>query len=262
MTDNLALHTRRRLGVVLLGLLLLTASAVTASAAGSTTVSLHETGATTDVGGTTTVDVVVESADGGVGTYNATVVLEDPDVASVEDVELAGDPELEDVDVAEDGAGVTIRTALMNTSNSGQVTIAMVTVAGDAVGESDVSLAVTTLGDEEGRAYSVTETRGSSVAVSKDDDDDDDDHESSSGPTDSANTDQSTDEFVSTDAAGTDDDSAGSPTSTESDQATTSATTSPEPPTRGETLPLNALTVALFAAAVLSAGLLLTRRVR
>ncbi|QLG27267.1 hypothetical protein HUG10_06780 [Halorarum halophilum] len=261
MTDTRAPTTCTRLGVVLLGLLLVTASAVTVSAAGSTTVSLHAAGSTVEEGETTTIDVVVDNADGGVGTYNATVAVDDPDVASITDVELAGDPGLDEVEIADDGSKVSIRAALMNTTDAGAVTIATITLAGDADGSSDVSLSVATLGDEEGRAYSVSETRGSSVAVSEDDDDDDED-DSSSDSADASSTDGPT---ATPDGTSTTDSSV-DPTGTSSPVTTTPSADSP--PTSSDEnsgsslLPTSLLNVALVAGAVLVTGLLLARRFR
>lgn len=283
MNDYLAPRTRHRLGVVLLGLLLLTASAVTVSAAGSTDVSLDEAETSTAVGGTTTVDVVVGNADGGVGAYNVTVAVDDPDVASIADVELGGDPGLDAVDVSDDGSSVTVQAALMDTNDTGPVTIATVTIAGENAGESDISLTVSTLGDEDGRAYSVTETRGSFVQVTDAADDDPDDSDSTIGDSgadsndadsdddsddtgsndtgsddadpnddrestdtaDASNTDRSTDRSASADATGED------PGPTIADRTTDRLA--------GLSAPL---TVVLFAGVVVSAGFLLTRRVR
>jgi hypothetical protein len=119
----------------------------------------------TAVGETTTVAVVVESADGGVGAYDLTVAVEDPDVASVVDVAVAGGPGARDVGVAPDGSNASVRAALMDTDDAGEVTVATVTVRGESVGSADLGVSVETLGDERGRAYAVTAERGASVAV-------------------------------------------------------------------------------------------------
>mgnify|MGYP006272040927 CR=1 FL=1 len=149
----------------LVGVLLLTATAAPAVAATDTPVRLAGVDGPTAVGETATVPVVVEEADGGVGAYNLTVTVEDPDVATVVGAAVAGDPGLREVEVAPDGSGVTVRAALMDTADTGEVTIATVTVAGEAAGETDLTVAVETLGDEAGSPYAVTAEGGSSLAV-------------------------------------------------------------------------------------------------
>jgi hypothetical protein len=151
-----------------LGLLLLTAAAAPAVAATDTSVRLVGADQPTAVGETTTVPVVVETAEGGVGAYNLTVSVDDPTVATVVDADVAGDPGARDVEVAPDGSNASIRAALMDTDDEGAVTVATVTVAGEAAGSTYVDVSVETLGDEEGRAYAVTAEEGSSVAVTDD----------------------------------------------------------------------------------------------
>ncbi len=152
----------------LVGALLLTATAVPAVAATDTPVRLVDEDEPTAVGETVTVPVVVDEAEGGVGAYNLTVAVEDPDVATVVGAELAGDPGVRDVEVAPDGSHVTVRAALMNTADVGEVTVATITVAGEAAGETGLTVAVETLGDEAGRPYAVTAEEGVSLAVEDD----------------------------------------------------------------------------------------------
>ncbi|WP_017342184.1 hypothetical protein [Halorubrum sp. T3] len=140
----------------LLGLLLLTAATAPAAAATDTSVRLAAAEEPTAVGETTTVAVVVESADGGVGAYDLTVAVEGPDVASVVDVAVAGGPGARDVEIAPDGSNASVRAALMDTDDAGEVTVATVTVRGESVGSADLAVSVETLGDERGRAYAVT----------------------------------------------------------------------------------------------------------
>ena len=154
----------------LVGVLLLTAIAAPAVAATDTPVRLGGVDEPAAVGETATVPVVVGEAEGGVGAYNLTVAVEDPDVATVVDAEVAGDPGIRDVDVAPDGSYVTVRAALMDTADAGEVTVATVTVAGEAAGETELTVAVETLGDEAGRPYAVTAEEGSSLAVEDDTD--------------------------------------------------------------------------------------------
>jgi PKD repeat protein len=135
----------------------------------STTVSLSPSSAEVAVEDTTTYDVVVDNAQGGVGAYTATLSLGDSSVGSITDVELKGDPATgtTNVDIADDGSSVTIDAALMNTADTGSVTVATVTVAGDAAGSTDLSVSVDALGDEDANAYSVAGTNGASLTVTE-----------------------------------------------------------------------------------------------
>jgi len=217
-----------------LGLLLLTAAAAPAVAATDTPVRLVGADEPTAVGGTTTVPVVVETVEGGVGAYDLTVSVADPDVATVVGAEVAGDPGARDVEVAPDGSNVSIRAALMDTDDEGEVTVATVTVAGEAAGSTGVAVSVETLGDEEGRAYAVTAEEGSSVAVGDD-----------GGSTGQSSDDAAGDDTVGDDAAGDDTESSPSDSSADSesdasatndastDSTATEAATAPADPSTG-----------------------------
>ncbi|MFB6092297.1 MAG: hypothetical protein ABEK02_04715 [Haloquadratum sp.] len=150
-------------GVV--GLLGAGAGTVAAASAGSTSVRLAPTTATVAEGGSQTFDIVVSNADGGVGAVTATISVGNTDVAAIRDVELHGDPGVRTVDVARDGSKVFVRAALMDTDDTGRVTIGTVTIAGAGPGTSDVSLAVSSLGNETGSPYDVGTTPGSSLTV-------------------------------------------------------------------------------------------------
>lgn len=132
-----------------------------------TTVVLEPADETVHVGETTTYDVVVEQADGGVGAYNFTVSARSGAVASLRDVSLESNPDVQKTDVtyASDNTSVQAVAALSDTRDSGRVTIATVTVAGEAAGTSDLQLTVTALGTESGQSYEVTGTRDSSITV-------------------------------------------------------------------------------------------------
>jgi predicted nucleotidyltransferase len=136
-----------------------------------TAVSLQLSDSTVSVGETTTYDVVVDTADGGVGAYDFSVSIDDPSVASISDVAVSGDPsgETTEVSIAEDGSAADVKAALADTDDSGSVTIATVTVRGDDAGTSDIGLAVEALGTEAGASYAVTETTGASITVASDD---------------------------------------------------------------------------------------------
>jgi hypothetical protein len=162
----------KRLGIGLVAVLVIAAGgAVLASAAGDTTVRLSPSERTVAPGTTTTYDVVVESADGGVGAFSATVGLAAPDAvgASITDVSVAGDAGLVNTSYGEDSSSVTIDAALMDTADTGSVAIATITVEGEGpAGSTDVTLDVETVGDEDGNSYEVTGTSGASLTVGGD----------------------------------------------------------------------------------------------
>jgi hypothetical protein len=130
-------------------------------------VSLSPSEATIGVDETTTFDVVVADADGGVGAIDATVALADSSVASITDLTVSGatNSETTDVTIAADGSSATVESVLLDTNDDGPVSVVTVTVTGDAVGSSDLSLTIDALGDESGTSYDVTDVTGASLTV-------------------------------------------------------------------------------------------------
>ncbi|WP_049899946.1 hypothetical protein [Halococcus agarilyticus] len=167
------LDTRREslLSLALAALVLVSAgSAVTftANAAGSTTVSLSPTEQRVDTGETTTYEVVVENTDGGIGTTDAAVTLDDPSVGSITDLTIAGEPANENIAIADDGSSASFDAVYFGNALSddpGGVVIATVTVRGTEAGSSGLSLDVTEISDAAGDVYDVTGTDGASLAV-------------------------------------------------------------------------------------------------
>lgn len=260
-------------GTVLVIVSLLALAPVAAvSAAGGTAVGLSPTTDRTEVGETTTFDVVVASASGGVGAYSANITLVDSSVASITNVDVSGDPEIKNVDVSEDGGSVRIEAALMNTSDTGTVTIATITVEGETTGASAVTLSVAELGDEDGNAYTVTDTSDATLNVRIDEDDavDDDDRGSDDGnpTTDSSTaTDGSTaDASSDTSTDGPLDTATDRPDEGPSDEETTDrATTEADGPTTGADdsgTDLAAVFLLVLVLAALAAGLTIALRRR
>ncbi|RAW46972.1 hypothetical protein DQW50_00875 [Halorubrum sp. 48-1-W] len=132
-----------------------------------TEVRLEPASDTVDSGGSTTYDVVVEDADGGVGVYDFTVDVDDSTIASITDVSLNGNPgeASTDVTVAENGSVTDVDAARANTNDTGRVTIATVTVTGDDIGDSDIRLNVDALETENNEAYTTTDTTDASITV-------------------------------------------------------------------------------------------------
>ena len=140
-------------------------SGIQAAAAGSTSVQLSPTTATVNESRSQTFDLVVSDADGGVGAITAEISVGDTDIASIEDMELEADPGVETIDIESDGSEVFVRAALMDTADTGEVTVGTLTVEGTGAGSTDLSLSVESLGDEEGNPYNVGGTPGSSLTV-------------------------------------------------------------------------------------------------
>jgi hypothetical protein len=86
------------------------------------------------VSGSTTFDIVVEDATGGVGAHTTKISIADPSVAGVTNVQLLGNPGQQTVDIAADNGSVTIDTGIIDTADTGPVTVARITLAGNASG--------------------------------------------------------------------------------------------------------------------------------
>ncbi|RLM53931.1 hypothetical protein DVK02_10925 [Halobellus sp. Atlit-31R] len=98
-------------------------------------------------------DVVVENATDGVGAYNVTVSVGESSGARITGFDAHESAGLTDVTTAENGTRVVARVALMDTADSGRVTIGSVTLGGAAADAADPTLAVHALGDEDGDPY-------------------------------------------------------------------------------------------------------------
>jgi hypothetical protein len=157
-------HTPKLVPVVA-GVLLALLVVGTAAGAVATTVWLDPATETLTEGDRTTVDVVVEEVDGGVGAYAAELSVEDGEVARIADVTLHGTPDLRNVTVSEDGSAVSIKAALMQTADTGDVAVASVTLEGQGAGTTGVSLSVTALGDRDGNSYAVAGTEDATLSV-------------------------------------------------------------------------------------------------
>ena len=120
------------------------------------------------VNGETTFDVVVDDADGGVGAYTMTVSVADASTAHITEVTPQNaDSGLTDVSIASDGSSASVDAVLVDTAETGSVSLLSVTVVGDAEGETTVDVGVDALGDEAGTPYDVTATSGATLTVSE-----------------------------------------------------------------------------------------------
>lgn len=145
------------------GVLGLSSSSV--SAAGTTALSVTPGEGDIDVGEDSDFEIVVQDASGGVGAFELTVNLSTAGVATIEDVAVEGDPELERVEIASDGSSARIAAALMDTDDTGAVAIAVITISGNSDGATDVGISPIALGDEAGNDYTVSDVDNGSLTV-------------------------------------------------------------------------------------------------
>jgi hypothetical protein len=130
---------------------------------------LSPTSQSVDAGTTTTYDVVVDGATGGIGAYETTLSLSDSSVASFESFEYAHDPLFDDTAVND--SQLTISAAMGDNVIAGaeQLTLGTVTVAGEASGQADISFASEPIASNvDDRKYSVGTTTGAGVEVVND----------------------------------------------------------------------------------------------
>jgi hypothetical protein len=147
----------------------ITIEAVEEPADDAVSVSLEPTDATVGVGGETTFDVVVGDLDGeGVGAFDVTIESDDANVVGIESGELTGPQQgsgFSEITVADDGSSVQIQAFAQDTDDSGEATIATVTVAGVDDGTADLTVDATAVGDESGANYAVSSESGATVTV-------------------------------------------------------------------------------------------------
>ncbi|MBX0324347.1 hypothetical protein EGH21_15055 [Halomicroarcula sp. F13] len=154
-------------------LVMVPAAAPFAAAAGGTSVSLEPTDSSVDVGQSATFEVVVDSADGGVGAAEFSVVVDDPSVAEITEVNVLGSGAT-NTDIADDGSSVDVEYAFRDTADTGSVTVAEVTVQGVSDGSTGIDLAAAPgndgvlVFDEEGTGYDVTGTNDATLTVAAD----------------------------------------------------------------------------------------------
>ena len=168
----------------------------TVIAAGDTTVQLGAADESVGVGETVTYELYVTEAASGVGSFNATVAVNDSSVATIESVSYAGNPSYAN----QPGGGESGRLTGtgMDTIDSGPVEIATVTVRAENPGAVGLTVRVAALGDENGSAYAVTGTEGQTLTVEggveSGDDDNDGGANSDSGSNETETGDNETDD--------------------------------------------------------------------
>jgi hypothetical protein len=135
-----------------------------------TTVSLDPVSEQAGVGVSTTYDVVVDDADGGVGAAEIRVAVDDTSVATVTGASVAGG-NTDEIQVASDGSFVDIEYFGADTADTGPVTVATVTLQGASAGTASLSVEAAEgnddvlVFDEGGDGYDVTGTNGATLEV-------------------------------------------------------------------------------------------------
>ncbi|WP_082682195.1 CARDB domain-containing protein [Haloferax profundi] len=151
------------IGLVLCGILTLSLPA--AAAQDEVSVVLSPETQSIDAGTQTTFDIIIKDVDGGgVGAVDISVAV-DPTVGNITDASFNHNPGLEEVQYGDDNQQVRFYGALIDTNQSGSITIASVTVEGKQDGKSPVSITVTDVGSEQGVSYRVSGAEDGTLIV-------------------------------------------------------------------------------------------------
>ena len=214
------MHRTEGLAAVFGLCLVLSSSVGIAMGAGTTSVAVQPSSDTITAGNTSTVDIVVESASGGVGSIDIELSVSDGAIADISDTAVAGNPDT--VETSDGTDSVRITATGMDIADSGSVPVASVTLTGDTAGTSDLDLTVAAIGDESGEAYSITDERDGELTV---------EGVADSTPTETATESDSpgSGDDDSTDRSGTSDESSSSSDSETDDTPTPTATPTPDP---------------------------------
>ncbi|MFB6201790.1 MAG: hypothetical protein ABEI98_07250 [Halorhabdus sp.] len=112
-----------------------------------------------DAEGTATLDIVVTSADAGVGSLELSVASNATETVRITDISVVGDPSFVATDVTGNGSTARASAAGLNRTAS-SLTVVRVSVAGVAPGATNLSLSITSIGDSAGHSYAVTDVDG------------------------------------------------------------------------------------------------------
>jgi len=116
-----------------------------------------------------TLDLVVENAEGGIRSYAVTIEVPETDLLTVEDVTLAGDPVQQSVDIRPDGSRATVEAGMGgNAHGAGDVRIAEVTLHTRGEGSVPVALPeVVVVDDAAAVPYDIASVDGAAVTVAE-----------------------------------------------------------------------------------------------
>ena len=152
-----------RVGLVTILLICLVGIGVSsAAAAGTTDVEVTPATQTIDAGTTTTANVTVSNASGGVGAYNFSLSTDNAGTVSITNVQAVGQAS---TSISNDGSVLTADAFGADTADTGSVTIATITILGTGVGQSSLSLSVNSLGDESGTNYAIESATDANISV-------------------------------------------------------------------------------------------------
>jgi hypothetical protein len=141
----------------------------TSEVGASLTLALSPAAASVPTGETRTFDVVLTDVPDGVGAYdNLTVSVADPNTAAITDIKDATGGSVGTKTIAANGDEATLNVLFGgDTANSGNVTVATVSITGEAAGQTDLSVEATgDIATESGSLYTIGEVSGSSLSVS------------------------------------------------------------------------------------------------
>jgi len=136
-----------------------------------TTVSLLPADQTGAVGATTTYEIVVDNVDGGVGAAELRVSVDDTSIATITGASVLDAGAAAETDVTNDGSFVDIDYAFADTTDTGSVTVATVSVEGTSEGTASLSLGAAAgnngilVFDEGGNSYDEVSTNGATLDV-------------------------------------------------------------------------------------------------
>jgi hypothetical protein len=159
------------LGLLVVAILALAATVTPVGAASTTdlTVSITDDDNAVAPGETTTVEIAVANADGGVGAAELGVELSDPGVATVTDVSVLHDPGSTDNPVSAGSADV--KYAFADSPDTGSVTVVEVTLQAAAEGSTDVDVVPNSrtgnlvVYDEGGAGYTLDDVGDATLTV-------------------------------------------------------------------------------------------------
>jgi hypothetical protein len=163
----------RTLAVVAMTVVLVVSAGATGVAlAASTSVAITPADPTVESGSTTTVDVVATAANDGVSSYQFDVVVDDPSVASITNVEVPDSASSDNVDVsiASDGSSAGVQVFGVDLGN-GEVVLATVTLEGATAGSStglsipESSVAIGDAASSPAANYDIAGTSGATLSV-------------------------------------------------------------------------------------------------
>jgi hypothetical protein len=174
MHDNNTNRFRQTISVAVAALVVLSMGTGVATAAGNTDLSVTLETETLASGQTTTVSVVLDSTNGGVGSGQLQVSLTDPSVAEITDITVGSSPAFKsDPIFAQDDSSVQASYIGDTTSQTGPVTVAEVTIEATAEGSTgieisgppDIADGALTFGDQSGQSYTIDNIGSATLTV-------------------------------------------------------------------------------------------------